>query len=139
MTSNTASLILAGQDSAVRAVFDEVSRAWADGDADAFVGWYADDATVILPGIYLPDKDAIRAAMADAFAGPLQGSRRTHELQSVRFPVADVAVVISNSATAFPGEAEPPAQRRERATWVLARSDGRWLIEACHSGPENAA
>ena len=50
MISNNSTSVLAGQDSAIRAVFDEVSSAWGDGDADAFAGWYADDATVILPG-----------------------------------------------------------------------------------------
>ena len=48
MTSNDTSAILAGPDTAIRTVFDEVSSAWKDGDTDAFVAWYADDATAIL-------------------------------------------------------------------------------------------
>jgi uncharacterized protein (TIGR02246 family) len=139
MTSNNTTSVLAGPDSAIRAVFDEVSSAWGDGDADAFTGWYADGATVILPGFYLPDKDAIRASMAAAFAGPLKGSRRIHQVQNIRHLGAGTAIVISDSATVFPGEAEPAAERRERATWVLSKRDGRWLIEAYHSCPENAA
>jgi uncharacterized protein (TIGR02246 family) len=139
MISNNSTSVLAGQDSAIRAVFDEVSSAWGDGDADAFAGWYADDATVILPGFYLPGKDAVRASMAAAFAGPLKGSRRIHQVQSIRHLGVGAAIAISNSATVFPGEAEPPAERRERATWVLSGRDGRWLIEAYHSCPENAA
>ena len=94
---------------------------------------------MILPGFYLPDKDAIRASMAAAFAGPLKGSRRIHQMQGIRHLGAGTAIVISNSATMFPGEAEPAAQRRERATWVLSRRDGRWLVEAYHSCPENMA
>ena len=34
-------------------VFDKSTAAWADGDVDAFVTWYADHATVIFPGTYL--------------------------------------------------------------------------------------
>jgi uncharacterized protein (TIGR02246 family) len=139
MTSSNTPSVLAGPDSALRGVFDEVSSAWGDGDADAFTRWYADDATVILPGFYLPGKDAIRASMAAAFAGPLTGSRRIHQVRSIRHLGTGTAVVISDSATVFPGEAEPAAERRERATWVLSRRDGRWLIEAYHSCPENAA
>jgi uncharacterized protein (TIGR02246 family) len=137
MAGNTT--IRSGEVSAVRAVFAEVSGAWADGDADAFAERYADDASVILPGFYLPDRSAIHAAMASAFTGPLRGSQRVHDLQSIRFLDADTAIVISNSTTAYPGEPEPSAERRERATWVLSRRHGRWLIEAFHSCPEHAA
>jgi uncharacterized protein (TIGR02246 family) len=127
--------ILVEDDSAVRAVFDAVSSAWAGSDADAFVEWYTEDATAILPGYYLPGKANIRASMADAFAGPLNGSRRIHVLQSVRFLDDDTAIVISKSSTLFPGEAEPPAERWALATWVLSKHAERWLIEAYHDCP----
>jgi uncharacterized protein (TIGR02246 family) len=152
MTSSNSTRIAAGPDraaDAVRNVFDETSKAWAAGDAEVFAGWYTDDATVILPGIRLRGRSEIGVAMAAAFMGPLHGSRRSHELDSVRFLGATTAVVTSSSATLLPGETEPGAQPRERATWVLSRSDGdgeaggdsdgRWLIEAFHSCPENAA
>jgi uncharacterized protein (TIGR02246 family) len=64
MTINADTSALAGEDSAVRAVFGELSKAWADGDTDAFAGWFTEDATGVLPGFYLRDKDAIRASMA---------------------------------------------------------------------------
>jgi hypothetical protein len=60
---------------AIRAVFAQTSRAWADGDEQAFAAWYAPGATVILPGVYLPGQDAIREAMAAAFARPLKNTR----------------------------------------------------------------
>jgi uncharacterized protein (TIGR02246 family) len=132
-TSSTAS-ILVEDDSAVHAVFDAVSSAWAGSDADAFIEWYTEDATAILPGYYLPGKANIRASMADAFVGPLNGSRRIHVLQSVRF-LDDTAIVISKSSTLFPGEAEPPAERWALATRVLSKHAGRWLIEAYHDCP----
>jgi uncharacterized protein (TIGR02246 family) len=139
MTSNNATSVLAEEDSAVRAVFGEVSRAWADGDADAFARWYTENATAVLPGFYLQDNNAVRTSMGVAFAGPLKGSRRIHDVRSIRFLSDSMAIVISNSATVFPGEAEAPAERREWATWVLAKQDGRWLIEAYHGSPEHAA
>lgn len=138
MTSNDTSAVLAAPDSAIRAVFREVASAWEDGDTDAFVAWYADDATAILPGFYLPGKDAIRTSMAEAFAGPLKGSRRMHRVRSIRHLGDGTAIVISDSTTVFPGAAGPGAERRERATWVLSRHDGRWLIEAYHGCPEDA-
>ena len=139
MTTPDATMLSAGQEGALRAVFDETSAAWADGDADAFAARYAIDATVILPGRYLPGREAIRTAMAAAFAGPLKNSRRIHRVQSVRFTDPGTAVVITDSITALPGNPEPPVQQHERATWVLSRHDGRWLIDAYHSSPKHAS
>jgi len=139
MTTPDATMLSAGQEGALRAVFDETSAAWADGDANAFAARYATDATVILPGRYLPGREAIRTAMAAAFAGPLKNSRRIHRVQSVRFTDPGTAVVITDSITALPGNPEPPVQQHERATWVLSRHDGRWLIDAYHSSPKHAS
>jgi len=139
MTTPDATMLSAGQEGALRAVFDETSAAWADGDANAFAARYATDATVILPGRYLPGREAIRTAMTAAFAGPLKNSRRIHRVQSVRFTDPGTAVVITDSITALPGNPEPPVQQHERATWVLSRHDGRWLIDAYHSSPKHAS
>jgi uncharacterized protein (TIGR02246 family) len=87
----------------VLAVFDATSSAWADGDVTAFVKWYAEDATVILPGFYLQGKAAVRAGMGEAFAGPLKGSKRIHAVQNVRFLGEDAALVVTRSVTALPG------------------------------------
>ncbi|HEV3291759.1 MAG TPA: SgcJ/EcaC family oxidoreductase [Streptosporangiaceae bacterium] len=135
MTTSNTTAAGTSQDSAIRAVFAQTSRAWADGDGEAFAAWYAPDATVILPGVYLPGQDAIREAMAAAFAGPLKNTRRSHQVRSIRFTSPGTAIVITDSVTVPPGKPQPVAQQRERATWVLSRSDGRWLIHAYHSSP----
>lgn len=139
MTTSNATTLRASREDAVRAVFDETSQAWAEGDADAFAARYAADATVILPGRYLPGRAAIRTAMAAAFAGPLKNSRRIHRVQAVRFAGPGMAIVITDSITALPGEPEPPVQQHERATWVLSRHDGHWLIDAYHSSPKHVS
>ena len=128
-----------GEERAVAAVFEETSKAWADGVAGAFTRWYAEGATVIFPGVHLRDRAEIRTAMGAAFADPLKGTRRIHAVQSVRLLGADAAVVVTRSATTSPGETEPPAERWESATWTLSKQDGRWLIEAYHSCPAPAA
>jgi uncharacterized protein (TIGR02246 family) len=114
---------------AVRAVIDSASKAWAAGDAEAFVGNYAADATAILPGFTLIGRAAIRTAMAAAFDGPLKGTRRIHEMRSVRFLDDTTAVVITRSTT------EPPPGTWSNATWLLSGRSGRWLVEAYHDCP----
>jgi uncharacterized protein (TIGR02246 family) len=130
---------------AVHQVFAAVSHAWAAGDADAFVASYTEEASAILPGFALLGRAAIRDAMGDAFAGPLKGSRRVHQLRSVRFlNDADgdgagggggTAIVLSRSGTALRDEAEPAQDRWSLATWVLSRHAGQWLVDSYHDCP----
>ena len=126
---------------ALRQVLAAVSRAWEAGDVDAFVAYYTEGASAILPGFALLGRAAIRDAMGDAFAGPLKGSRRIHQLHSVRFlndgegGGGGTAIAISRSGTALPGETEPAQDRWSMATWVLSRHAGRWLVESYHDCP----
>jgi len=70
----TATALIAIEDArAVRAVLDEVYAAWVDNDPDAFVAPYAADATAVHTGVYMPNRDAIRATMAAVLAGELRG------------------------------------------------------------------
>jgi len=137
MTSSNATSVL--DDSAVRAVLDGVYAAWADNDADAFVASYAENATAVLPGSYLRDKEAIRATMASVFAGPLKGSSAIHDVQSIRFVGAEAAIVISKGAVLLAGQTEPASDSRALETWVLSKADGNWRVEAFHNCPEKAA
>lgn len=125
-------------DSAVRAVLDDVYTAWAAGDADAFVARYAQDASAVLPGSWLQGREAIRATMADAFAGPLKGSRGIHEVRSIRFPAHGTAIVISKGGIAMAGQAEPAVETMSVDTWVLTSQDGTWQVEAFHNCPQHA-
>jgi uncharacterized protein (TIGR02246 family) len=122
-------------DASVLATFEAMSDAWASMDAGQFAACYAVDATVIGPGIYLRGRDDIDASMAAAFAGPLKGSLRPHFVQGLRFLPGDTVVVVTESATVFPGEVTTPPDRQHLVTWILARHDGRWLVEANHICP----
>ncbi|MEV6107140.1 SgcJ/EcaC family oxidoreductase [Streptomyces sp. NPDC051940] len=124
---------LAEQERAVREVFDEVSKAWTDNDAAAFAANYAEDATATLPGFHLRSSAGIQAAMAVAFAGELEGSRRLHEIRQIRFLDDLTAIATSRSGTQPAGE--PGVDAWSMATWVLSRHTGRWLIEAYHDCP----
>ena len=119
----------------VRQVIDELYAAWAANDADAIAALYVDDGTVVRPGSYQRDREAIRENMAGAFAGPFRGSRVLEEPQDVRLVTDDVAVVIGVAGVLMADETDLPADRRRRATWVLVRKDGAWHIAAYHNCP----
>jgi uncharacterized protein (TIGR02246 family) len=135
MTSTHARDKLVAEEGAVRAALEDVYNAWAANDADAFVASYSEDATAILPGSYLPSREAIRATMAALFAGALKGSRAIHDVQRVRFVDATTAIVINEGGVLLAGQSEPASDSRARETWVLSKHSGTWRIEAFHNAP----
>jgi len=122
---------------AVLGVLKGVYEAWEANDAEAFVADYLDDASVVQPGVYKKNRQEIQSTMAGAFAGPLKGSRVIDQPQDVRFPNEDTAIVISEGGIVFPGQNAVPSEGTVRATWVLAKNDGRWFVAAYHYSAAN--
>jgi uncharacterized protein (TIGR02246 family) len=133
MTSTTAT-----SEQAICAVLDQMYDAWAAADADGIAALYTADTQVVARGSLLQGSGAIRDWFADGFAGRLKGSTTLDENRTVRFPAPDTAVVVSTSGVLMPGETSVPPERLMRATWVLARQDGAWLIAAYHNSPLQA-
>jgi uncharacterized protein (TIGR02246 family) len=70
---------------AIKGVLESHYKAWDAGDADAFVTDYAEDATVIMPGIYRKSREEVRQGMAEGFASFLKGSTAIDQLGTIRF------------------------------------------------------
>jgi uncharacterized protein (TIGR02246 family) len=120
---------------AIKGILESHYKAWDAGDADAFVTDYAEDATVIMPGIYRRSREEIRRNMADGFASFLKDSTAVDKLESIRFLGENAAVAVSETGVRFPGETEIPAERMVYATWVLEKRNGAWLLAAYHNSP----
>ena len=123
-----------GSDEAgVRDLLGRMVDAWDAHDADAFAELYTEGATVVTTGSYTKSRGKIRAFMAGGFAGPLKGTRSVEEPVEIRFVGADVAIVNSRGGFILPSESVVRDDQERLATWVLARSDGRWLVESYHN------
>jgi uncharacterized protein (TIGR02246 family) len=120
----------------LRSLIEGAGDAWAMGDADAFARYYAIDASLVLSNGYLRGRDGIRSYMADAFAGPLAGTRVAGEGLELRMITDDTAIGVSVTTILGAGETEAPESRKQRATWVFARegADG-WLVQSYQATP----
>ena len=139
MSSNSSS-VLADDAVAIRTVPQRISAAWADNDGAAFAAAFTADATLILPGdIFLTSREQIASFMTAAFAGPYKGTRVFGEPLSARFLADGAAVVVTRGGVLAPGDEEVAPERTIRATWVLTRHDGEWLIAAYQNTPVGSA
>jgi uncharacterized protein (TIGR02246 family) len=110
-----------------------VGAAWAANDADASAELYTPDATVTTAGSCMVGREAIRAFLAGAFAGHMRGTSLFDEAQQIRLVADDVAIVTSRSAVVQPGEDFARPDMLRLATWVVARTDGTWLVASYHN------
>jgi uncharacterized protein (TIGR02246 family) len=107
---------------------------WATNDGAAFSELFTEDATLI----FLQGRDGIRGFMTQAFAGPYQGTRVFGEPLDARYLGEDAGVIVTQGGVLAPGDTAVAPERAIRATWVLARQGGRWLIAAYQNTPINA-
>ena len=134
MTAGPSTTDLDQEMSAVAAVPQRITTAWAANDATAF----AEDGTMVLPGdVYKKGRGEIEAFMTAGYAGPYKGTNVTGEPLDLKFLGSDAAVLVTQGGVLAPGESKVAPEREIRATWVLRKQDGDWLITAYHNSPVN--
>jgi len=120
---------------AVAAVPGKIIAAWTAHDAQAFAEVFTADGTMILPGLYQKGRENIAAFMGAAFQGPYRGSQVTGTPIDLRFLTDDTAVVITKGGVVPAGETELPEGATVRATWVVVKQNGEWLLAAYQNCP----
>ena len=91
-----------------------------------------------MPGAYLNGRAALHTAMRQLFAGPLAGAKGVFDVQSIRYPATDVAVVISRGRVLLADQTAAAEAEPWLDTWVLSRDGDTWRVESFHTCPERA-
>jgi uncharacterized protein (TIGR02246 family) len=116
---------------AVKAVPDRISDAWDANDHRAFAAAYTDSATMILSGDrFVRGRAEILTEVERSFATAHKGTSLVQNIVDVRGTGPDSAVLITDGGVLAPGETTVAPEREIRATWVLTRQRGEWLIAA---------
>jgi uncharacterized protein (TIGR02246 family) len=121
---------------ALAAVPQRITDAWAANDASAFAKVFTEDATMVLPGdVFKRGRADIEAFMAAGYAGPYKGTNVTGQPVDAKLLTAsgDAAALVTIGGVLQPGETELTRDATIRATWILAKHDGEWLITAYHN------
>lgn len=134
MTSNTTEAAVStrsADETAAKAAVENIGKAWAANDANAFADAYTVDGTMILSGDrFVRGRETIRTMVTQQFASAHRGTTLLQNVIDVRLLGSDTAVVITEGGVLAPGEAVPAREREIRATWVMQKQSGDWLIAA---------
>ncbi|NUT93509.1 MAG: SgcJ/EcaC family oxidoreductase [Saccharothrix sp.] len=119
----------------LKAVIDGIAEAWADNNPDGFADLYTADATMVLSGDrFFRGREVIRKVAVEQFKTAHKGTTLLQNIVDSKLLSEDAAVVVTEGGVLAPGQSEPSPERALRATWVLAREDGKWLIAAYQNG-----
>ncbi len=139
MTTTTTMTELSDADkTAIASLTQRVVVAWAHHDADSFADVFTEDGTMILPGLYMKGRAAIRDHMAAAFEDVYRGTQVTGRPLDMR-PLGDgAAILLSQGGVLVPGDSEVSETAAIRAAWVVVRQDGEWRLATYLNTPKNS-
>ncbi|GAA2868502.1 hypothetical protein Acy02nite_84070 [Actinoplanes cyaneus] len=138
-TSTDAAVFDEREQAAVGAMPGRLVRAWSDHDADAFAALFAEDGALILPGVYVSGRAAIREHMAEAYRGVYRGTTVTGRPIAVK-PLGPGAVaLLTEGGVIAAGSTELAAADAIRASWILTKRDGEWLLSVYQNSPRDPA
>ena len=128
----------ATEQAAIAAVTQRVVAAWAAHDSDAFANVFVEDGTMTMPGVYMEGRDKIRDYMANGFANEYKGTQVTGKPLNLKFLSQSSAVLLTEGGVLHPGENKPTHERAIRASWIVVKEDGHWLLAAYHNSQRDA-
>lgn len=103
-------------------------RAWERGDARAYAALYTKDADVVtFNGDHLSTRAGIEEGMGHYFTTYLKGTRLLQQDQRIRFPEADLAVIVRTGCVLWPGETACTDEALSVNTNVAVKRHGHWL------------
>jgi uncharacterized protein (TIGR02246 family) len=110
-------------------VEERYDRAWREGDVDALVGCFTENAVLMNPrGEVARGRDEIRRALGEFLAGPAKGSKHSSEVVRLEFITDDVAIVDGEATVEDVALDDERSTVRHRFTDVLVRQGETWLI-----------
>lgn len=117
----------------VAKVPDRLVSAWAAHDGEAFSQLFAPDGTMILPGVYVKGRDAIRKYMEEAYANQYKGTTVSGAPLDIKPLGTDAVALLTVGGVHAPGEAKYSDKEAIRASWILVKSEGMWRLAVYHN------
>lgn len=121
-------------EAAVRQLFQQLTAAWAAGDAQAYAALFTEDADYIaFDGVNQKGRAAIEAGHKPLFERFLKGSKLTGGLVDVQLLAPDVVLAHAVGSILDAGRTTPKANRLSSQTLVVVQENGEWRFRAFHN------
>jgi uncharacterized protein (TIGR02246 family) len=122
-------------DQPISALFEQMCRAWTDGDAVAYGRCFTPDCDYVsFDGDRARGRDAIVASHDKLFRGVLFGSALVGQVESVRYLDDGVALMHATGSVLVAWRRRLPRRRLTRNTIVVVRGPEGWRCAAIHNG-----
>lgn len=122
-------------DEQLNALFEQMCRAWSDGDAVAYGACFTEDCDYVS---FDGSRARGRAPMVEShdklFRGVLFGSALVGQVETIRHLADDVALIYGTGSVRVAWRTKPPSRRLTRNTIVAVRTDEGWRFAAIHNG-----
>lgn len=120
-------------DTELRELFDRLCAAW--GDATEYGDCFTEDCDYVpYDGSVTHGRPAMIATHDRLFRGVLMGSTLVGDLEQIRYPAPDVAIMHATASVLMPWRSTLPKRRLSRQTLVAVRTDDGWRMSALHNG-----
>ncbi|MEV6323257.1 SgcJ/EcaC family oxidoreductase [Nocardia sp. NPDC051787] len=119
----------------IRALFQDLMRAWTDNDAAAYAALFTEDSDYVsYDGTRAIGRAEHQRNHDKLFRGVLAGSALVGDVESIRFVTPDVAILHGSASVLMPWRSRLPERRLSRQTLVLVRTSESWRVSAIHNG-----
>jgi uncharacterized protein (TIGR02246 family) len=135
MTSTLPATVRPEDAAAVREAVKRITVTWQQQDAEKFAEVYAEDATVVLPGVFLKGRAEIRDAMAEQFQGKWKGTQVLGQPLEMRYLGEGMLLLVSEGGAYPAGATEVSIDHAIRGFWFFVKRDSQWLVHAYGNTP----
>ncbi|MBF6298060.1 SgcJ/EcaC family oxidoreductase [Nocardia amamiensis] len=119
----------------IRALFQDLMRAWTANDAAAYAALFTEDSDYVsYDGTRAIGRAEHQRNHDKLFRGVLAGSALVGDVESIRFVTPDVAILHGTASVLMPWRSRLPKRRLSRQTLVLVCTPGGWRVSAIHNG-----
>lgn len=118
-------------ESAVRALYEQLMNGWNEGSGERFATPFAEDGDLIgFDGTHIHGRKEIASFHQPLFDKWLKGTRLVGEIKSVRFVNPDVAIMHAIGGTVMRGKSDPSPERASIQTLVATKREDQWRLAA---------
>jgi uncharacterized protein (TIGR02246 family) len=116
---------------AIARVIEDIEAGFNTNDADLLVGHFAEGGYAVgVTGVVLSGRAEMLEATRQLLAGPLREQYARYEIDDLRFPRPDVAIVRKLARAIDAAGTDIDLDHTMVALYVLLKRDGRWWVAA---------